>query len=304
MGTRGNERDENGGQGKRPGDDGRRGHDDARDESAAHRMSALLRADAMRTVADDDEPGWQRLLLAAHRSDEHRRSAPTRGRRWLSLTVAAAALAIVGGSIAFRAFAPRPLTFQIDGRDPSDAQLSSGTGETREIDFSDGSRIVLRPSGRLRVVETTPRGAALILERGELEVAVRHRPSTRWRLSVGPYTIKVTGTRFKVSWAPSAGDFQVDMLDGAVTVEGPGVAGALTVAGGHQFHATDRETTPPGRAAPSPAPMGNADAESTAKASRDEVRRTEVGSLRPASCGGARRQVATAGKNRACKTAD
>jgi ferric-dicitrate binding protein FerR (iron transport regulator) len=270
---------------RKPGQDGQDdGQADAMDDRAAHRIAALLRADAMGAIdEEEDHARWTRLLRSAHRSDEERGRAPAGRRRWVPLTVAAAALAIAGGSIAYRAFAPRSLTFRIDGRDPQDAQLSSGAGETRDIDFSDGSRIVLRPSGRIRVTETTARGAALILEHGELEVSVRHRPATRWRLSVGPYTVKVTGTRFNVSWAPDSGDFKMDMLDGAVTVEGPGVTAPVTVVGGHQFRATDRGTTPLAPAAPQPESTGNGDAESAPRVSRDDLRRTEPGSLRGAS---------------------
>ena len=180
---------------RKPGDD----VNEAKEESAAHRVAALLRADAIQTVDDQREQiGWQELLLEAQLSDEHRLRSPRAGRRWLAVgfAVAVGALAFAGGSL-FRTFLPEPLTFQIDGREPADAQLAAGADETRRLDFSDGSRLVLRPSGRLRVVETNADGAALVLDRGELDVSVRHRARARWRLSVGPYTVKVTGTRFK-----------------------------------------------------------------------------------------------------------
>ena len=185
---------------RKPGDD----VNEAKEASAAHRVAALLRADAIQTVDDQrDHIGWQQLLLEAQLSDEHRLRSPRAGRRWLAVgfAVAVGVLAFAGGSM-FRTFLPKPLTFQIDGRKPADAQLASGADETKRLDFSDGSRLVLRPSGRLRVVETNADGAALVLDRGELDASVRHRASTRWRLSVGRYTVKVTGTRFKASWIP------------------------------------------------------------------------------------------------------
>lgn len=233
-----------------PGKDG----GDPREEDAAHRVAALLRADAMQAVDEQrDQAGWQGLLREAQRSDERRMPAPRR--RWLAVTVtvAVAALAIAGVSI-FRASGPGPLTFQIDGRDPQDALLSSGVDETRHLDFSDGSSIVLRPSGRVRITETTARGAELILERGALDVSVHHRASTRWRLSVGPYTVKVTGTRFGVSWDPGLGEIRVDTLEGSVTVDGPGVTAPVAVAGGQQFRASTRSDPATGgrRSAPPP----------------------------------------------------
>lgn len=234
---------------RKPGNDA----EDAREETAAHHVAALLRADAMQAVDEQrDQTGWQRLLLEAQRGDERRMPGPRVGRQWLALTVAVAALAIAGVSI-FRASSPGVLTFQIDGRDPPDAQLSSSAGETRRLDFSDGSKLLLRPAGRVRVMETTARGAELILERGELDLSVRHRASTRWRLLVGPYTVKVTGTRFKVSWDPDLGEIRVDTLEGSVTVEGPGVSAPVAIAGGQKFHATTtRDVAPSGRGATPP----------------------------------------------------
>jgi hypothetical protein len=120
------------------------------------------------------------------------------------------------------------------------------------------------------VVETNADGAALVLDRGELDVSVRHRASTQWRLAVGPYTVKVTGTRFKAKWDPGTAEIRVDTLEGAVTVEGPGMTRPVVVAGGQQFRATDSEPRaaaarasasarfqPPGaEISPSPSPAG------------------------------------------------
>jgi transmembrane sensor len=227
--------------------------EDAREETAAHHVAALLRADAMQAVDEQrDQAGWHGLLLEAQRGDERRMPGPRVGRRWVALTVAVAALVVAGVSI-FRASAPGALTFQIDGRDLPDAQLTSSADETRQLDFSDGSRLLLRPSGRVRVIETTARGAELILDRGELDLSVRHRASTRWRVSVGPYTVKVTGTRFKVTWNPDLGEIRVDTFEGSVTVEGPGVSAPVAIAGGQQFHATRSDGAGSGpRAAPPP----------------------------------------------------
>ncbi|HSS40646.1 MAG TPA: hypothetical protein VLT58_17905, partial [Polyangia bacterium] len=149
---------------------------DPKEQSGAHRLAALLRAGTMEAVDEQrDEVGWRALLFRAHRSDQHGARKPRGARRWIPLA-AAVVLAIAGGTI-FRASRPGPLTFKVDGRAAADAQLSSGPDETKRLDFSDGSTLALPPAARLRLTEMTARGAALTLERGQLDVSVRHRPA-------------------------------------------------------------------------------------------------------------------------------
>ncbi len=54
---------------------------------------------------------------------------------------------------------------------------------------------------------------------------------------MGPYAIAVTGTRFSVRWDPATGDIGVDMLDGSVTVQGPGVGAPVGLRVGQRFRA-------------------------------------------------------------------
>ena len=226
---------------RKPGDD----VNEAKEESAAHRVAALLRADAIQTVDDQPRPiGWQELRLSKRSSATSigcYYRAPRAGGSPVGFAVAVGALAVAGGS-RFRTFLAEPLTFQIDGREPADAQLASGAGETRRLDFSDGVEAPAAPLGTAsdsrRRTPTAPRWSSTEASSMSPSGTAR-RPDGG--LSVGPYTVKVTGTRFKASWDLETAEIRVDTLEGAVTVEGPGMTRPVVVAGGQQFRATDSE---------------------------------------------------------------
>jgi ferric-dicitrate binding protein FerR (iron transport regulator) len=208
-----------------------------REESGVHRLAALLRSDATCALdGDRAEADWQRLLVAAREEDERALRRPRFGRLWLLAPLAACTLLVALGW--FWGFsASSPLRFKLDGREPAGNYLASEDGRPRLVEFSDGSNLVLRSSGRLRVTSTHSRGATLSLERGRLEVSIRHHPSARWRLDVGPYVVEVTGTRFAVTWNPDAGEFGVDLLEGAVLISGPGISTPVRLQVGQQFRA-------------------------------------------------------------------
>jgi tetratricopeptide (TPR) repeat protein len=134
-------------------------------------------------------------------------------------------------------WAASPLRFTLDGHEPAGDYLMSEAGRPRQVDFSDGSSLVLRSSGRLRVGRTDSKGATLLLERGQLDASIRHRRSSHWRLDVGPYAVHVTGTRFNVTWDPDGSNLAVALLDGAVDIRGPGISAPITLQAGQQFRA-------------------------------------------------------------------
>jgi ferric-dicitrate binding protein FerR (iron transport regulator) len=212
--------------------------DNPREESGVHRLAALLRGDATHAVDHErDEAEWRMLLRVAHEDDEHglRRRGPSR--LWLLAPLAACAVLVAGWGL-YRGFsAPSPLRFNLDGREPASEYVASEDVRPRQMAFSDGSTLVLHASGRLRVTVAHSHGATLLLERGRLDVSIRHHPSTRWRLEVGPYVVEVTGTRFDVTWDPDAGDFGVDLLEGAVHISGPGISTPIPLQIGQQFRA-------------------------------------------------------------------
>lgn len=215
-----------------------RGHDEnPREESGVHRLAALLRKDATEALdGDRDRLAWHRLLLASHEDDEHRVQAP-RFRRWWLLAPAAVGILVLTGALFHVLSRPPRLQFQVDGRAPTDAYLMSEVGRARRLDFSDGSNLVLHASSRLRIASTDADGATLSLERGQLDLSIRHRASTRWQLDVGPYVVQVTGTHFGASWDPDSGQVDIDLLDGSVTIRGPGIAAPVGLQVGQRFRA-------------------------------------------------------------------
>lgn len=209
--------------------------DSPREESGAHRLAALLRKSATESLNEErDQAAWRELLGKVH--DEDARS--VRGfwfKRWMLAPVAVGLGLVI--LLSLRAFSPPSLHFTVDGRVSGRPDVAAEAERTRNLEFSDGSSLQLGSSGRLRVIRTDPEGAVLLLERGHVDAAIRHRPSSRWRLDLGPYAIHVIGTRFSATWNPDTGDMGVDLMEGAVSVAGPGISTPVTVQAGQRFRA-------------------------------------------------------------------
>ena len=77
------------------------------------------------------------------------------------------------------------------------------------VRFSDGSQITLSPHARARLVELDADGAHLLLEGGHAQVAVVPRAHTRFRISAGPFVVRVKGTRFGVAWDAERDRFEL-----------------------------------------------------------------------------------------------
>jgi TolA-binding protein len=103
-------------------------------------------------------------------------------------------------------------------------------GETIPLEFSDGTSLKLAPDSRARVTELTSAGAAVALETGRLEARVVPRPGAAWSVIAGPYTVRVTGTEFRVSWEAEREVLEVYVAHGSVAVTGPVLAGAQSLA--------------------------------------------------------------------------
>ncbi len=105
--------------------------------------------------------------------------------------------------------------------------LAPGTGRFdeagagRELAFSDGSRVQLSQESTANVAEVTDRGARVVLKRGRAEVSIARRKQAAWQMVAGPYTVKVTGTAFRLAWSPDTQEFELAMHHGSVIVSGP-----------------------------------------------------------------------------------
>ena len=180
-----------------------------------------------------------------------RAAARSRARRALGIAalVAAAAATVV---VRAREPEPPPLSFSV-GEPARAGQLlawaSAPTDRALPLDFSDGSRVVLAPDARGRVVGLSALGAEVVVEQGSAEVEVVHREGTDWRVRTGPFLVQVTGTRFRVRWDPAADALSVQLEDGEVVITGCALPEAGQRLGeGQQLDATCKQ----GRMAVSP----------------------------------------------------
>lgn len=156
-------------------------------------------------------------------------------RRTVTL-VAGLALAASLSIGTWAALRPQPVSFEVEGLARVEAGLVRTAAEqSARLRFSEGSVIELAEVTRLRVIDPTVEGVHVQLAEGRAEVAVVHRDRTRWTVDSGPFTVHVTGTRFAVAWNLTRAEATVELLEGQVTIEGPGIAPALVLKPGQRF---------------------------------------------------------------------
>ncbi|HEY3592497.1 MAG TPA: FecR domain-containing protein [Polyangiaceae bacterium] len=135
--------------------------------------------------------------------------------------VLAAALALAGfGWITFIRWT-KPLRFTVDD-DMGAARtwLAAPSSHPLAVRFSEGTHMRIDPSSRARVVDVDRYGARIALETGVIHADVVHTGTSLWRLIAGPFTVRVTGTRFDLGWDPLAEQFSIAVREGSVAVSG------------------------------------------------------------------------------------
>jgi hypothetical protein len=131
-----------------------------------------------------------------------------------------------------------PLSFHVGAEARAEqvgGWIAAAEGQSVPIRFSDGTLLTLRQQGRARVVDVNATGASVFVERGKLRAAVVPRPDGQWRLFMGPYRVRVTGTRFDVGWEPETERFDLSLLEGSVAVSGPAIEGERIVRAGESL---------------------------------------------------------------------
>jgi transmembrane sensor len=169
-----------------------------------------------------------------------------RSRRALWLAVAAVALgALLSAGVIMGPkllFAPRPVLALVKNQAAAQGSwIHSAANERLPIEFSDGSRMTLEPGSRVRLAELRPVGATLAVESGALEVAVKHNQKTDYRLSLGPFLVRVTGTRFKVNFSPDQDLLRLTMTEGTVVVSGCALGDPRPLRAGESLTASCRD---------------------------------------------------------------
>jgi transmembrane sensor len=171
-------------------------HEDAdRNDDARSRRQVLVRVAA----AKSPRQRWQYGLLAA----------------CVAVAAALSFWAMPGAR-------QEPLRFWIEDRTGHVDEWVTARDTEQSLRFSDGSSVVAGPHTTTRVMQVTPDGAHLTLERGHIDAHVVHRDASRWQVAAGPFVVHVTGTRFRVTWDPQTEKLAVKVSEGKVEVTGDG----------------------------------------------------------------------------------
>jgi transmembrane sensor len=203
------------------------------------RLLSLGRA----VAAEQDRALAQDLSLGGVRSRIVTTRPARRRPRWLpalagaGAVAAAAVLAVVGGVGQARA----PLVATLGDQPLAVGQWVSATDAvTPAIRFSDGSHVSLSPGSRARLATLDSVGAHLVLESGAADVSVVPNHGARYKVSLGPFAVDVTGTRFDVGFRPGDELFTLTLHEGKVVVSGCVLGEGRTLLAGESLRASCR----------------------------------------------------------------
>lgn len=160
-----------------------------------------------------------------------------------ALLAAAALLAGVALLLVIPRFSARPLTFTVGATHSAgavDQWLAAGK-QPLSVDFSDGTRVALAPDSRARITAVEPHGATVAVEKGHAEFAVTHTSHASWRVTLGPFSVHVTGTRFKVDWDPETETLVLELVQGRVIASGCVLGDGRPVVAGERVRAACKE---------------------------------------------------------------
>lgn len=145
---------------------------------------------------------------------------------------------LMGGSLRSW-YARQPISVTVEA-DPSPAlgRWVIAKQETKQLRFSDGTRLSLHPDTHLRVEATRKSGATVRLGGGRALAQVAPKRNATWRFMAGPFTVQVTGTEFDLAWSPETGVLELALHEGSVTVSGPSLTPAKVVQRGEFLRLT------------------------------------------------------------------
>ncbi len=101
------------------------------------------------------------------------------------------------------------------------------------LQFSDGSRLTFRSGSSGRMQRLGSNGAEVFLEKGRLEARIVHADGTLWLVHAGPYRVRVTGTRFAVTW--SVARLDVALFEGSVVIDGAVLGAGVPLRAGQRL---------------------------------------------------------------------
>src|SRR6478609_9915680 len=160
------------------------------------------------------------------------RPAPVASRRTWHWILAFAALAVLG-LVLESALRTKPLlSFQVDARAGRTNDQISALDRPVLLSLSDGTALELSAATRAHVVSLAEHGANIALESGSLDARVVHTGVSGWLLNAGPFAVRVTGTKFSLSWDPGRQHFSIRVTEGGVAVSGSVVSAECPVRAG------------------------------------------------------------------------
>lgn len=198
------------------------------------RLGKEVAAEQDRALAQDLSLGRVRARVVARRFGR-----PGQTRLWAAVAVVSAAAA---GVLVYHLARPRaPLGAALGAHPLAVGEwVSADQGSAPQIRFSDGSEVTLSPGSRARLATLDAVGAQLVLESGAANVHVVPNHGARYRLSLGPFAVDVTGTRFDVGFRPSDEQFTLSLHEGKVTVSGCVLGEGRTLLAGESLSASCR----------------------------------------------------------------
>ncbi|MDX2050867.1 MAG: FecR family protein [Polyangiaceae bacterium] len=195
------------------------------EEELAFRLGELAKMES----SSPHPAEWQKL-------ERRLRAAPQRRRVWLGGAALGLGFA-VAAAVAFVSWPEAAVTYRQTGGVTSERGFVSAKDRPTTFTFSEESQFTLLPGSTARVSQTSPHGARITLEVGELEANVNHLPHAAWSVDAGPYVVQVTGTRFSVAWSALSGELEVTVTEGSVNVTGPELQPGIAVTKGRFLRA-------------------------------------------------------------------
>ncbi len=144
-------------------------------------------------------------------------------------------------AVAFFVLRTPTLSFEVGGsRGELGKWVAAPADASSTLAFSDGSKLELHPSGRARVSGLGKRGATVLLEDGAVTASVIHRDDTDWRITAGPFEVRVVGTTFDAAWSSAEETLSISLEEGRVEVSGSCLQSPVAVSTGEKVSLTCR----------------------------------------------------------------
>ena len=105
----------------------------------------------------------------------------------------------------------------------------------RVFNFSNGSNVVFTPQTLGEIDTVDDNRVTVLLKKGKANIDVVHKKNTRWRVSAGPFNVRVTGTKFDVEWDESSQLFKLALKEGTVELQGPMLGNGVILKAGREI---------------------------------------------------------------------